>query len=154
MSLKFFQESFKSLKEDKFKEVTFKKFFSDLYDRAQQGSMSEVNILPSLFILIRSLFIQESSDVISVFPNNPFCKGRLIGINLDCAVLDLQWSKSELRQMIIRSKKDAKVTFVFPSPIKSFRVRVQENQRGVVVKSTDPFTLESGKVFLLDRFYS
>lgn len=147
------QDSMKLLTEKKRLNVNLEKLILCLYDNCIHAAMPKVNILPQLFTFIRAMFVQENLNKIAIFPRNPFSRGRLMNVNLDSAFLDLQWSNSQLRQMIIRPKKDGQVAFSFPYPVKSFRVKLQENDKGVTVDANSALIIENGKKLLLDRFY-
>lgn len=147
------QESMKFLTEDH-SEINLEKVIPFLYDHCMHAAMPKVDILSPLFTFIRTMFVREGLNKIEIFPNNCFAKGRLVNVNLNSIFLDLQWSNSQLRQMVIRPKETAQVAFSFPSSIKSFRVKLQENDKGVTVDANTTLAIELGQKLLLDRFYS
>lgn len=105
--------------------------------------------------LIRSLFIAQNKNQISILPHLPpeFFAGRLLNIKcLSLGELDIEWTKKMLRRMVFRAVSDGEILFRFPSPLKQFRVREGRRDRGRVMHCGDLLEIKSGSFYLLDQF--
>jgi len=95
---------------------------------ASNKSASPLWLLVKGSELIRSLFVQQEDHHVSLLPALPpqFHSGRMIGVKLPgIGLLDLEWSKKEVRRCVIRSSES--VSFNLTSKHhKSFRINKQE----------------------------
>jgi hypothetical protein len=109
---------------------------------------------------IRSLFIQESAEGLSLLPCLPsqlHC-GRMIHIKTSKNLsLDLEWTKKFLRTVVLTSENNQEISLKFPKGIRSFRWN--DGSRQIRTVLLDParnavLTLKEGKAAFLDRFES
>jgi len=113
-------------------------------------ALSPLPLLSDGWKVIRSLFLEESSDALTILPHIPkeFHSGRLVGLKThNKLTLNIEWSKKQLRRMEIMSQENIEQKIVFPKQLKSYRLEKKERV------STDKFLeLEKGKWYILDNF--
>lgn len=106
-------------------------------------------------LLMRSLFLQTYDDSFKILPALPpeFHSGRALSLRLkDVAAADIEWSKKQLRRMVIRPVQEGELYLQFPKEIDSFRVRRSDRDRGIYYQNSDPIVLNSEEVLYLDHF--
>ena len=139
-----------------------------LIDEEYQGILAIGEIIPNSMTplpilieggrLIRSLFFQESGRHLQFLPCLPpdFTSGRFTGIQTqNQEQISFEWSKHQIKKVIIQTQEASCVTLQFPKMIRSFRLRTSLRESGVKKKNQDgQFELElhSNKTLLLDRF--
>lgn len=114
-----------------------------LYDTDYQGILpveqpetidpSPITLLTQGAALIRSLFFQESHEVLSLLPCIPpdFHAGRLVEVHtLLGDRLDFEWSKKQLRSVILRPHSERRMFFKISQHIRTCRVRSSLKERG------------------------
>ena len=104
---------------------------------------------------IRSLFIRQNNNNLEVLPFllSQFYCGKMTGIKLgNLGVLDIEWSKEILKKMILVTKKDEEINFLFQAKIKTFRMKKNIYDRGVICRSGYPVEVQKGSVYYFDRF--
>jgi hypothetical protein len=126
-----------------------------LPQESQPSEDSPLYLLKEASLLIRSLFLLNGGNEISILPNLPpeFPSGRMV--NLACppfGTLDLEWSKKTARRIYFRASAEGEIIFHLPSPLKQFRVRSGTQDRGKILKCGDSLEIKSGSHYLLDRF--
>lgn len=137
-----------------------------LFDEEYQGIMpiksthalSPIALLTEGAKLIRSLFIQEEDASIEVLPSLPpdFHAGRLLGIYVRCGDrLDIEWTKKQLRRVILHPAADRPVHLKLPGSLKRCRVRHSLKDRGSKETLKEGKLLLDGKakqLLIVDRF--
>lgn len=114
-----------------------------------------LSLLSSLGKLVRSLFIHESADALSLLPCLPvaFASGRLLGIaTAHGDSVDFEWSKKMLRKVIIKAAQNRELTLNMQKDLKTFRLRTSLRGAGRTVTCGAPLLLKAGQTFYLDRF--
>ncbi len=131
-------------------------FVPQLEDALHQGftlpplrSHSQLFLLTEGARLIRSLFIQQEGNRIALLPALPaeFHSGRMVGI--ECppfGQIDMEWSKKELRRLILRATSDGEISFVFRPELKEFRLGKN------FIPCGTPLIIQKGKEYQLDNF--
>lgn len=137
-------------------------FIPRLTDDQHQGLIPDEPVSGNRFFLIqegakmiRSLFFRQDERRLSFLPQLPvpFDQGKMAQISAPgIGEIDFDWSKKLLRQMVIRADTSGEVVFEFQKEIKSYRVRMQRQEKGYRFKSSDPLLLEKGSTYLIDRF--
>ena len=106
--------------------------------------------------LLRSLFLQVRSDqVCAVLPCLPIAlhAGRLINAQAHGRLgMDLEWSKKQVRRMILSPTEDCALQLQFFSKERSFRVRTHPRDRGRRVFVEQKLSLKGGMRYFCDRF--
>ncbi len=105
--------------------------------------------------LIKSLFIQQNKNHIEILPQLPeqFHCGRLTEIQLDdIGCLDLEWSKKQVRKLILRSNARETIHFNFGKKIKSMRYSQVSQPKGSRILAASPIDMHPGESYLFDRF--
>ncbi len=114
-------------------------------------------LLTQLRSLIRQMFLDFHSDQLDILPCVPpslHC-GRLLGVELPNHIgqVDLEWSKKQIRRMVINVKTDHTITLEPGQRIG--RCRLHTMPEGYVTPLENaPFSLilQAGKCYYLDRF--
>lgn len=119
------------------------------------SSASPLLLLTEGAQLIRQLFIQQNEAQISILPVLPteFHCGRFI--NFPCknvGILDIEWSKKLIRRMLLSASHDGCITAIFQNPIKRFRLRCDEQDKGTMLPIGTSIPLSAGKNYLFDHF--
>lgn len=120
-----------------------------------QKGISPLALLTRGSELIQDLFVKCEEKTIFVLPTLPveFHCGRMSHIECNSlGVIDFEWSKKLVRRVIFYAKETADVTFIWQKDVKRFRLRLTEQDRGIVVDVGRPIPVESGKIYYLDRF--
>ncbi len=134
-------------------------------DTEHQGILNkEVNRgIPALPLLtkgaslIRSLFVGDTSKKVAILPCLPpqFHSGRMVGVQVENAVLDFEWSKKSLRCLQIVSSSDAEICLILPKGIRSCRLKLGRKESKKTAIGTDGsliLSLAPAKPVCLDRF--
>lgn len=100
----------------------------------------------------RFFFLQEG-DVWHFLPNLPkeFHAGRFVHLkSVEGDEIHIEWSKKELKKVIIKPIATRSVFLKLQKGLKSFRVRTNLREKGI--RASKEVHLEGGKTFYLDRF--
>lgn len=106
-------------------------------------------------LLIRSLFVQSQGEAYKLLPVLPvsFHCGRALHFRLgDKGVLDMEWTKKQIRRAVFTSHMDGELYLQFPKEVDSFRLRHSEMESGQLFQNGDPIPVQKDSVILLDRF--
>ncbi|MDN3504710.1 MAG: hypothetical protein P0S95_03945 [Rhabdochlamydiaceae bacterium] len=141
--------------------ASFESIFSPrVQDTDYQGlvkSESDVTIIPLLYelkLLILNMFIKGDQNSIEFFPNIPkdFVSGKLKGIELPFGIIDLEWTKGQIRRISIQATCNETLTLKFPKKLKVFRLSVKgERETRDVSTSSSLRVMKKGKYYL-DNF--
>lgn len=117
--------------------------------------VSPLTLLQKGAQLIRSLFVQWSEDIIKILPALPipFHCGRYI--NIDCGTvcsLDVEWSKKQLRRMILRPHETKTILLELPKSIHSYRIRKNFKDKEKIENPKNTLQITSGETLWLDNF--
>ena len=116
---------------------------------------SPLSLLQESASLIRSLFLTQEGEVLSILPNCPpdFFAGRLISSKVPpLGEVSFEWTKKMIRRLVFKSTYKGKIRFKFPSDIASFRLRKSKIEKGRIVSKEELVEINSGELYLLDRF--
>jgi hypothetical protein len=105
--------------------------------------------------LIRNLCFHEKEDQVTILPALPplFHAGRLLNLRSTLlGLMDLEWSKKQIRRIILKCKYTGEVRFHFQSHLKLFRIRHSEQDKGRPHSCVEPVELVAGKLYYFDRF--
>lgn len=104
--------------------------------------------------LIRSLFVSFKNNELELLPVLPpeIVSGKLCNFNFQKAIADLEWSKRLPRRLVIHPQDAFSSTLVFPKNIHKARLRLKDNEKGVMVNSGTLFDFEPGKPYYFDQF--
>ncbi|HSX26243.1 MAG TPA: hypothetical protein VLE89_04460 [Chlamydiales bacterium] len=146
--------------ENFFKAAFTKMLVPRLIDDQYQGLVPEEEVGGDpLFLLqegmkmIRALFFAQNDRRLKLlgFLPIPFDSGRMIRVKaVGVGELDFEWSKKQLRRLIIRADTTGDVVLELPKGIDSFRVKRSLREKGK--KQKNPLFLEAGKTVFVDRF--
>lgn len=102
--------------------------------------------------LIRALFFQEKEKQCSILPCVPpqYHYGKMKGVASHCATFDIEWTKKQLRRMVIFGRKNDELELCLPK-IKRFRLRAFKTEK-TVEKRTVILKIQEGETYFLDRF--
>jgi len=102
---------------------------------------------------IEDLFFQVEKNAWHFLPNLPkeFHAGRFIRLETpEGDELDIEWSKKQLKKVIIRPKTTREIKLSLKKGLKTFRIRKSLRQRGESARGA--VSLSSGQTLYLDRF--
>lgn len=104
--------------------------------------------------LIRSLFLSESKQGISILPCllPEFPSGKIENLITSQGKLEIRWSKKKLLQMKFVPHQSTEVQFLFPKGITSYRLRNYKNQKGARFGIDAQHQFKKGTIYLFDRF--
>lgn len=117
-----------------------------------QCQLSPLILLTEGADLIRSLFVQQNQNELAILPALPpqFHCGRMVDLETSLGKLDLEWSKKQIRRLILRTATDGQVRFLFQTGLKEFRL--QEGSRKEFLACGETLSVEKGREYLLDNF--
>ncbi len=121
-----------------------------LIDPLHQGLFSEngqgnpLALLKAAFQKIRSALIQHQ-QILPALPSD-WVSGRVLGLQTHYGLLDFEWTKRTIRQMVLHAEKSDEAVFVFSKQVSSFRFN------GECVEQGKPLPIELGKKYTFDRF--
>ncbi len=127
-------------------------------DKPEGTDPSPIVILTEGAALIRSLFFQETQDVVSLLPCLPseFHAGRMIEIHtLLGDRVDFEWTKKQLRRVVLRPRTQRTLHLKISRHIQKCRVRVSLKDRGKVHSLKEGvllLDLSPEQQILIDRF--
>lgn len=103
---------------------------------------------------VRSLFIRQENNTFYLLETllRPFASGRMINIDTDYGIFNLQWSEKTLRKVIFQSKVDDQIAIVPQKQVKSFRLKTSRKDKGITLKPRDLFSIKKNQTVYLDRF--
>ena len=131
-----------------------------LKDEKYLGSLPDESIQGDPFFLlqegaklIRSLFFRQNERRLEFLPSLLFDAGRLIHLQAPgVGEIDLEWASKKVRRIIIRASQSGEVILSFFDRVKGYRLRKNEQPKGVKRSPLDPLLLENGKIYFLDNF--
>lgn len=128
--------------------------FQGVVDDNDRPTGSPLWLLTEGARMIQSLFVQQEGAGIEILPALPpeFHCGRLLEVPCQRGMLNLEWRKKVVRRMIWTSTQDDSVTFRFRRDMKTFRLRKDGGDPGVVVPCGEPIQVSKGQTLWLDRF--
>ena len=103
--------------------------------------------------MVRNLFVQERDGVLLLLPSSPilFDSGRLVGVEWgNIGRVDFEWTKRQMRRLVLRVRSGGVQTLSFPKEVKEFRLRSDCQEQKC--SNGQPLALAAGKTYLLDRF--
>ncbi len=111
-------------------------------------------ILYKSYEKIRSFFIEEEKGTVSIFPNLPkeFVSGKLIGLKLSCAIIDIEWTKQKIRRVRIASTSEGVLEIKWPKDVDSYRLKSKPQEKGKMISSSEEILLSPGLIYYLDKF--
>jgi hypothetical protein len=146
----FFQSGFVGMLCPRFRD---EHFFGHVSDFSPPKDVCPLGLIHEGARQIEDLFFQENEDVWHILPSLPkeFHAGKFVHLVTELGdEIDLEWSKKQIKKMIIRPRSTRVVHFKLKGGLKSFRLRKSSRQKG----STSSLTLhlQEGQTLYLDRF--
>lgn len=111
-------------------------------------------LFSELYTVIRKFFVCYENSNLYLLPHLPpelFC-GKLRQVQEGDLMLHLEWTKKTIRRMMITSSKSSTITLHFAAGIKTFRLRIGEQDRGTRFKNHHEITIKRNKVYFFDNF--
>jgi hypothetical protein len=111
-------------------------------------------IFKKLYQSIKSMLIKEKKDELFLLPCliQEFNQGRAINIKTSFGTFDLEWSKKIIKKAIFKPLHDINLKLALQSQIKTFRLRVNKNEKGKIFKNNDEIAFKKENIYLLDKF--
>ncbi|KAF3362772.1 Uncharacterized protein PHSC3_000631 [Chlamydiales bacterium STE3] len=104
--------------------------------------------------LIRSLFLAVHDNKIKILPSLPkeiIC-GKVRGFASSLGSIDFEWSKRAPRRMVFKALNSSSLSVEFPKNIRTARLRLNDNDKGVIVNSKSLLNCEKGRHYFFDQF--
>lgn len=122
--------------------------------RLTSSRISPWIILSELYILVRQFFIHSKGQDIYILPHLPpeLVSGKLVKLREGNLTLHLEWSKKQIRRMIIFASKNTQVLLHFQNSVKRFRVRNSSRGSGHIHENNTEFEFKKNKRYFFDRF--
>ena len=109
--------------------------------------------------LIRDLFIHNKNQEIHILPSLPsqFHCGRMTDLVCGSENLDLEWSKKELRRIVLRAGRTGDLQLIFPKGFRQYRLRLHPSDSSPghsssIVPCNRAIAIESEKTYFFDNF--
>lgn len=118
-------------------------------------NLSPIGLLHEGAKQIRSLFFREEENTLHLLGSlsKEFHAGCFVGLKtLYGDIVDLQWSKKQLKKVIIHPGKTRSIRLHLQKAIRSFRLRKHVRQKGERCTREQTLELTSGQKIYLDRF--
>lgn len=152
-------KSFQSLFAVGFEGLLSPRLIDEQYHGFSFPPISDQKLSPLILLtegakLIRTLFIENRGGEIQILPHLPtqFHCGRMTNLVCEDIVIDLEWSKKEIRRMILRPLRSCEVHLSFPKGVKTYRLRQDKKERGFKINCNESIALESRNIYFLDHF--
>ena len=116
--------------------------------------MSIVQVHPLICCLIRSMFLQEEGNIVTILPCLPkeFIAGRLLHETLTSGHhIDLEWRKGCIRRILVHATRDDTLTLRSSAASGSIR-ELHGKRRKSIFKVGDPIEIHKDEQYLLDNF--
>ncbi len=117
------------------------------------GSGSPLVLLSEGAAIIRSHLFRSEENQIYILPLLPpelHC-GRMTNVQFEGAALDFEWSKKNIRRMVLHTHQDQERVFHFRH-CKQFRLRKSYKDKGIVAKSGEILSLDKNCDYFFDNF--
>ena len=105
--------------------------------------------------LIRTLFVQQDKEYLSILPYllPSLSCGRLLNVPLeDEGMLSLEWTKKTIRRLILYTGQKQEWILKFHSHMRSYRLRQRESDKGERKNDQAKLFLEKNCHYLFDNF--
>ena len=122
--------------------------------RLTSSRVSPWLILTELYKTLRQFFIQSKGPDIYILPHLPpeLYSGRLVKVREGNLTLHLEWTKKQIRRMIIFASKNTTVMLHFQNSVKQFRMRSSKQGAGKMQENHTELVLKKNKTYFFDRF--
>ena len=106
--------------------------------------------------LIRSLFFYYQFSEMKILPSLPieFHAGRLINLQFEYGLVDIEWSKKQIRRLNVRTLKSGEIHLSCQKDVKRCRLRVGDQDKGKHVLFPLTLALEADTHYYFDNFQS
>jgi hypothetical protein len=112
---------------------------------------SDAALLSHSASLIRRAFV-DGAEILPCLPPQFPC-GRFLHTPLEgVGTLSLEWSKKQVRRMVLACDRKGSQALSFQQGIRNFRLRRGNLDRGITLSAGDPLHYTEGEVLWLDRF--
>ncbi len=102
------------------------------------------------FSNIRSLFIREEDQTLTLLPMKLFPEGRFLDVKTAFGTIDFEWAKWRLRRAALHVEKEGEI---YLPQFVSCRVRHFLHERGEIHTCSKPLVVHAGQKIFLDRFF-
>lgn len=140
------------------KEMLVPRLFDDQYQGISfplpNRKLEPCSLLEEAYRWVRSFFLQADGKIVHLLPNLPssFVCGRLLHIKEEMGTFDFEWSNGSLKKVVFRSSLSGEIFLKVAKSSYSFRIRTDRLEKGLCQKTTEPFKVQTGTTYLLDRF--
>ncbi len=121
-----------------------------------QQEQYSVKLLRDTSAMIESCFFTQEGSLLTFLLQMPsnIHSGSMINLHSNNGEfrLSFRWRSDHLREVILQSFTEKTYQCALPYPIRSFRLRSCQRDRGCIVDSGTPFTMLPDATYFLDRF--
>ena len=112
-----------------------------------------LNLLYQGYLCIRQLLVCVKEQTIHILNYLPasFHSGRAINFSLPGAMLDIDWSKKQLKKMTLTVFEKQTFLFSFQKDLKTFRLKGNSEKKGAYLPCSKALSLEPG-MYTFDQF--
>lgn len=121
-------------------------------EKDSENTMDRFNLLGSLYPLLRRFFLLKKQTQLFFLPHLPaelHC-GKALQFQEEHLCIDFEWSKKQLKRILLKPSRDQVLTLHFPSKMKHCRIQVDNNSS--FFQNGEQIALQANKNYQLDRF--
>jgi hypothetical protein len=98
---------------------------------------------------IRSYFFEEKEGAQHILPRKleKLDAGRMTGLRFSLGTIDMEWSKYQLRRMVIHAEKSGVLNLILPKSVQSYRLRPSLSE-----KASRQLDITAGSDYFFDNF--
>ena len=118
-----------------------------------RGEGNPAYLLREAAMHLRSFFFRQEGNRLELLPSPLFAAGRMVDVQVaGVGSLDLEWTKQTLRRVHLRASQTGEVALCLPPTIHAFLCKMRSQDKGTKHLVAEPFCIERGKTYFLDRF--
>lgn len=110
---------------------------------------SPLQLLHGVYRSIRSWFFQEKEGIQFILPRSlqGLDAGRMTGLQFSLGTIDIEWSKHQLRRVVVHAEKNGVLDLILPKNVQSFRLRPSLSE-----KASRQLDITAGSDYFFDNF--
>lgn len=129
--------------------------FQGLSTASKSFALEDLNLslLYQGYLCIRKFIVSVKEHTIHVLNYLPptFHSGRAMNLSLEGAMIDLEWSKKQIKRLTLTVFEKQTFLFSFQKDLKTFRLKRNSEKKGVCTPCSKALCLEPG-MYTLDQF--
>lgn len=120
-----------------------------LFGEGAPSASSPLQMLNGMAQTIRAFFFEEKEGVQHILPRKleGLDAGRLTGLHFSLGTIDIEWSKHQLRRVVVHAEKNGVLDLILPKNVQSFRLRPSLSE-----KASRQLDITAGSDYFFDTF--